>query len=345
MSGSEEKSLKPSARKLRKARADGQIAQQRDTRLLLVTLGAILFLWSAAGDIARHFQDSAGLAFSLLTEPTQSYDEIIAQSVATGLRIFGTLFAIIFGVLVIGSIVLNGGMVFSLAPVTPKLSKLSPVQGFKRMFGTRALIEFAKALTRMLLAGAGIALVLWGWGGALLYAPSCGLGCLIEVSARLAAMVVGVVVAVSVLFAVIDLPVQAWLFQRDQNMTKTEMKNEMKDMNGSPEIRSALRRLRKEAANAKVSRLGLPRATLIIAGADEAVALRYVKAEYGIPVVVAKVRDPAKFAALVDQAAELGIPMMQDASLARRILKAARPGSPILPSEYSDTARMIQAAG
>ncbi|MEM7491083.1 MAG: EscU/YscU/HrcU family type III secretion system export apparatus switch protein, partial [Pseudomonadota bacterium] len=142
--------------------------------------------------------------------------------------------------------------------------------------------------------------------------------------------------------AVIDLPLQARLFEKDQKMTKSEAKAESKDMNGSPEIRSALRRLRREAVNDRGGRLGISRSTLVIAGADEAVGIRYVKSEHAVPVIVAKVRGARKMEAMINQTTSLSLPVFNDADLAKRIMGGARPGQAIRPSEYSDTARLIQ---
>lgn len=343
MSDSEERTLRPSSRKLRKAREKGQIPLQRDMRILVVTSGGLLYLWLALGDIADHFRTSAALSFALLQDPNGAYDEVIAQSVGAATRIVGTLFVVLAGLLVIVSIVLNRGVVLSLDPILPKLSHLDPVKGIKRIFSARTLAEIAKSLARLALATIGIALVARSWGAAVLHAPRCGASCLLELTVILVVLVVGAVLAAAAAVSVLDLPLQAWLFERDQKMTKTEAKTEAKDMHGSPEIRGALRRLRREAANARGGRLGVSRATLVIAGPREAVAIRYVREEHGIPVIVAKVRGPERMAALIDQVTSLSVPMVDDPSLAHRIMQGARAGSPIRPAEYTDTARLIQA--
>lgn len=342
MSGSEERTLQPSARKLRKAREKGQIVQQRDTRLLVVTVGGLLFLFVSLDDIADHFRDSVVHAFLLLQDPTRSYDEIIVQSVAAGGRILLTLMAILVGLIVVTSIVLNRGVIFSADPLIPKASHLNPVQGIKRIFSVRTLAELGKGLLRLLLAGLGIWLVIHHLGGALLHAPRCGMACLLDLTLLFAILILAVVVVAAVVVAVIDLPLQARLFEKDQKMTKSEAKAESKDMNGSPEIRSALRRLRREAMNDRGGRLGISRSTLVIAGADEAVGIRYVKSEYAVPVIVAKVRGARKMEAMINQTTSLSLPVFNDADLAKRIMGGARPGQAIRPSEYSDTARLIQ---
>ncbi|MEM8848927.1 MAG: EscU/YscU/HrcU family type III secretion system export apparatus switch protein [Pseudomonadota bacterium] len=342
MSGSEERLLKPSARKLRKAREKGQIPMQRDTRLLVVTMGGLLFLWTSLDDVADHFMDSAAYAIALLQDPSRSYDEIIARSAAAGIRILGKLVAILVGLLIVSSIVLNRGLVFSFDPLTPRLSHLDPAEGLKRIFSLRTLADLGKSLLRLAFAIVGIWLVLRHLGSALLYAPRCGMPCLLDVTLMLAALVLLVIVVAAVIVAVLDLPLQARLFERDQKMTKSEAKAENKDMNGAPEIRTALRRLRREAAADRGGKLGVTRATLVVAGDDEAVAIRYVKAEFGIPVIVAKIRGSDRMDALGNQTTALSLPVFHDADLTRRILRGARAGRPIRPTEYSDTARLIQ---
>ena len=343
MSGSEEKTLAPSQRKLRKAREKGQIPMQRDMRLLVVTAAGLLFLWAAATRIAAYFATLAALALDRIAEPEAAFAPVLSYALAEGGRLMAMLFLALLAALVVSSIVLNRGVIFTTHPLTPKLSNMDPVKGLGRMFGARGMSELGKSLVRMILSLAAVALVFWLTVGSLVHLPATGVAGVAEAALWLGAIVLGAILFVAAVAAVLDLPLQAWLFQRDQKMTRTEQKLENKDMHGAPEIRKALRRLRNEAARLP-GKVGLPKATLVIFGDGAAVALRYVRAEHTVPIVVARGQGD-RADALLDAARPLGVPHYRDAALAARLVVGTGPGNPIQPSEYGDVARAIGMTG
>ena len=339
MSGSEERTLAPSARKLRKAREKGQIPLQRDTRVLVVTTAGLGFVWLAFDRFRDLFRTGMELAIAGIVAPEEGFDRVVGYALGEAARTVGMLVVVLLVALVLSSIVLNRGLVLSFDPITPKLSNMDPVKGLGNIFGARSLIELAKSLARLGFAAGGVALVVMAAAGSLVRAPFCGSGCLLGLTLTLAALVFAVVIGVALVAAVVDLPIQAWLFTRNQKMSHSEMKAERKDTQGSPEIRRAQRRLRTEEQRA-VGRGGVGRATIIVFGEAHAVALRYVKAEHNTPIVVARARG-ARTAEFLEQARLLMVPFYRDEDLAARLVANGQTGHPIHKSEFPDTAKAI----
>jgi type III secretion protein U len=127
-----------------------------------------------------------------------------------------------------------------------------------------------------------------------------------------------------VVIGIIDVPIQRWLFLRDMRMTKTEYRREYKDLEGDPLIRQELQRQRRETVSNPV-KLGLKNATLVIVERDLLVALRYVKGETPIPMVVAK--GQGRIAdVMTAEAKRLAIPIAEDPSLAGPLFDTTRTG-------------------
>ena len=338
MSGSEEKTLDPTAKKLRKAREKGQIPQFRDMRLLMMTATGVAFVWFMFDEVANYFRTATDLAILAITDDQISYDSLISHAMGEGTRIIGLFFAILVAVLVITSLVLNRGFLISFDPMVPKMSNMDPVKGFQRIFGVRAITELAKSLLRLIVGVSGLYLIFRYVVGNLVYAPFCGMVCLLDLLLTLSIMIFGLIIFVALISAILDMPLQVWLFKRDQKMTRTEMKNEMKDSHGSPEIRKALRRLRNEAAQSS-GKVGVGKATIIIFGDRYAVGLRYVKEEVNIPFLVARAKGD-KTEEFLEKARYLMVPFFRDGDLAERLYRG-RPGYPIGEGEFSDTAKAL----
>jgi type III secretion protein U len=174
-------------------------------------------------------------------------------------------------------------------PMKPNADNLNPIEGLKRMFAVRGVIELVKNLLKTLLlttccVGIGLMSV-----NAILRAPACGLGCVgpLVAAAIRPLLVAGVIALIGAGLA--DIPVQRWLFRREMRMTRTELKRERRDQEGIPEIRTAQRRGRRELMEGAAP-VGVAATTIFIEGDGVAVGLRYVRGETPVPRLVCKGR-------------------------------------------------------
>lgn len=340
---SEEKNLPPTQKKLRDARKKGQIAKSRDLVSALGLMAGVAFLWTRAGPLVDEWRQVLLNTARLQNDPiTVSAPQVGATLAELAGYLVLPMLALVMATGVIGSMVANGGLVFSLEPIKPKFENLNPIDGLKRMFGLKALVELGKTLVKALALSGTLLLVFIGTWNTLVLIPTCGLGCMSFVVGTQTKLLLSIAVGAFLAAGIVDVLIQRWLFLRDMKMSATEMKREFKEQAGDPHVRGAHRRHRQESA--QMPRTGLKRATILIRGRGVAVGLRYVPGEGGVPIIVCRAKgDQADV--MIEAATELGIPRAPDHGLASALAKKVAPGSP-LPNRFFDrAARAIHNAG
>jgi type III secretion protein U len=343
--GSEEKPLPATAKKLSDARKKGQVARSRDFPAAVGFAAAVVMLWvgwDASLAAIIHLLDAAARVQAL---PFPDAAETLASATLRTLAIVSlppVAAALLAGF--VANVVALRGIPFSTEPITPRLSHINPVDGFKRLFQMRALIELAKGVLKTALIAAALVAVLLPGVQSLLLAPSCGQECIAVAAGRLLLPMAGAAVAVFLIGGLFDLSLQTWLFRRDMRMSFSELKRERKDLEGDPMVRSTRRRTRREMAETPV-RLGPAAASLLVVGRDESVVgLRFVRGETPVPLVVCRATGP-RGADLHRAAASLGVRAVRDAALAALLLRRARPGEPIPREAYGPVAQLLLATG
>jgi type III secretion protein U len=348
--GSEERPLPASKKKLDDARKKGQVATSRDMvggAGLAFVLGGVLLGAGGAIGAATSMFDAAGEGVAMLARGEglapgmeRSRQAIGDAAFATALPAMGLALT---GALLAGLAVLRG-VPFSADPVKPRLEKLNPVEGFKRLFSIRALVELVKSLVKAVLLALLLVVLLAGGLGALVAVPACGMPCVQGVVAGLGGPMLAAAALLFLVAGLADVGLQAWLFRRDMRMSVTEQKRERKEMEGDPQLRNARRRLMREAAALPRIRLGLDRATLLLAGEDAAIGLRFVRGETPVPIVVARAEGP-RASSLRSQAAAAGIRVAEEPELVAGLIRRAPPGSPIPQDSFTAVAGALVRAG
>lgn len=286
---SEEKTLQPSQRKLRKAREKGQVVTSRETILSLTGIAGIVYIYAMRGNIAEKFM-------ALWVLEVENSDRGFATAlrdklgivVELGMLIVLPIFLLVITVSVLGGMVVSGGPLFSTHPITPDFDRINPASGFKRIFAGKAMLKFLMHVLRLFLLAGIFGIILFLAWGAMISAPVCGLPCAAEtMSGVLLPMAVGGVTIMAAM-AAFDYLVNRHSFIEDQKMTQTEYKREMKDMMGDPQMRGALRRERRQMAEV---RTGARHAIVVVAAPPRiSVGVRFVQDETPAPVIVAKAR-------------------------------------------------------
>lgn len=288
---SEEKTLDASQRKLRKAREKGQVVTSQETVMSVAGITALLFLYSRRLDITEKLQAlwvlepvEDGQPFAILFQDKLT----IVTDLAVQLVL--PLLGVVIAMSVLTGVAISGGPVFSTEPVAPKFEKISPVEGVKRMFGLKALKKFGMHVLRLAILLGVFGLVLLQAWGVLLRAPICGLGCVSETLYGVVLPMVIAAVAVMTVFAVFDFLVNRSAFMKDQKMSMTEMKREMKDMMGDPHLNAFMRQTRHEMVSGPT--VGPSHAMVVVAaGSKGAIGIRYVEGDTPAPVLVHRTRS------------------------------------------------------
>jgi flagellar biosynthetic protein FlhB len=316
----DDKTEEPTAQKLKKAREDGQVARSTELPAAIIVIGAFLVLMLTGGWLitrlsavfAQGFVFDRQLIEKPLLLPAHFGEHLLAGFVLVMPII---VFTMIAAVVASG---ITGGYLLSFSAVMPKGSKLNPISGLKRIFGTHALVELGKAILKFVL----VATVLW-WSlvsnmEALVQIGQMSLEPALNAAGRMI-MQSGLWVALSLaVIAMIDVPWQKYTFNKRMRMSKQEIKDEYKQMEGSPEIKAQIRRRQREMANSRMmSRV--KDADVVITNPEHfAVALEYDPTGDGAPIMVAKGSDHMA-ARIREEAKAHGIHLFQAAPLARAI--------------------------
>jgi flagellar biosynthetic protein FlhB len=224
--------------------------------------------------------------------------------------------------------------------IQPKLSRLSPIQGFKRTFGVQGWVELAKALVKFLVVFAVVALLArveaWRVVSAMYADPTQIPELILSLTIRLlSAVCVAIVVLV-----IADIAFSRFKWKKDLRMTRQELKDEHKQAEGDPLVKARMRSLARDRARRRMI-ADVPRATIVIANPTHyAIALRYVREEGGAPTVVAKGQDLVALK-IREIAAAHGIPVIEDKPLARSMYDAVEVDRPIPPEFYRVVAELL----
>lgn len=341
---SEEKTLPATARKLRKAREKGQVASSSDfvggAHVILGVL-AVAFTWQG---MAGLFSSAFSRSVSHLPDPN-----IRAVTDGLALTVWGLIGALapMLIVLWLGAMLTNmlhkRGIPFSLHPISPDFTRLSPAKGLKKIFSGRNGIEFGISLVRIVVWFAAIGLVLYLVLGQALFSSVCGLACVGRASFDAVTMALIVAAVLLLVAGLIDLPLQTSLFQKEQRMSPSEMKREQREQMGTPEMRAYRRERAREIMDA-AGAVGETPSLIVADGRRIAVTIFFERGKTPIPIVLTKARGgPASIT--VGGAVERNIPVEQDRDLARDLYKTCEEGGRIKEKHFEKVALALAKNG
>jgi flagellar biosynthesis protein FliR/FlhB len=302
------------------AKKKGQVAKSKEVSLALTLLASIIILSMFGSYFMEGLKNIFNYTFSLNMTGDFSYNSIINLTIVILLRMALLILPIAVPIMIIGilSNFIQSGIIFTSDPIKPDLSKINPLNGFKRIFSRRSLIDMIRdTLITFILLYIGYKYLIGE------YREIAALSFLtIEaIPKALGNIVLGIFIKISMFMlaiALIDFIYQRFEFNKDLRMTKQEIKEEFKQEEGDPEIKGKRRQKQREMASRRMmSRI--PEASVIITNPTHfACALLYEDEQSGAPVLVAKGMD---FLALKikEIARENKIPIIENRSLARMI--------------------------
>ncbi len=286
----QEKTEQPTPKRLQEAKKKGQIARSRELNTMAVTLiGGIALV-----TMSSHFGGSLwDLMTNNFTIPrADMYDPMamprrFAQAIQDALFMLAPFLLVVVVVAILSSVAL-GGIAFSGEALAPQLSKLNPLKGIKKLFSLKSLMELLKAMAKFLLVAGATALVLWLTVEDFLHLSQMDLKAAVKEMASLIGWAFVMISSTLILVAAIDVPFQLWEHKRQLKMTRQEIRDEMKETEGRPEVRGRIRSLQREMAQRRMME-EVPKADVIVTNPTHyAVALRYDQARMLAPKVVAK---------------------------------------------------------
>lgn len=333
---SEEKTEPGSEKKLQDSRRKGQAAKSQDMITALVVLACTVYLGFCLPNIAGRVTD----LFYAVAQALDTPDTVFAQTwpviVGKGLDVLVAatfpLFALIVLVVVVSNLIILRGFMFSADPIKPDFKRLDPVAGLKRLFSARHVVEFLKALVKVVALGSAFFLVYRHSLPFLFGAPVCGMRCVV-VSFKVLFLPIAITAILAFLLTgLIDILLQQWLFARDMRMSHSEVKRERKDSEGAPEVRKERHRQRVSSQASSSARGEHMASVMIGASNDWIVGVRYVRGETKVPVLV-HVVSPEQALQAWAQGNERGIPHAYAPGLSGEIARRCTLGEP-LPERY-----------
>ena len=320
MSDEQDRTEHPTARRLNQAREDGQVARSSELPAAVIVIGTLMIILMLGGWLVSHLSAIFANGF-VFDRKTLDRPQMLASVFGSQL---GEAFVLIVPILIFTAVaailssVMTGGFLFSLNAVSPKASKLNPMAGLKRIFGTHALVELGKALLKFSLVSA----VLWASivsnVDTLVQIGRMGLEPALRTTGGLIAESALWIALSLAAIALIDVPYQKHAFIKRLRMTKQEVKDEFKQMEGNPEIKAQIRRRQREMANGRMMQR-IKDADVIITNPEHfAVALEYDPSGDGAPVLVAKGTDHMA-ARIREEAGVHGIHIFEAPPLARAL--------------------------
>lgn len=337
-----EKTEDASAKKLDEARTKGNLARSRDLSSALLLLIAAASLYATGSLIASDMSDVFAMNFVLDQADIFDVSKMVSHLFDSSVAMIDSILVMMIVLAVagiVGSIAI-GGLSFSWEPVLPKLSKMNPISGLKRMFSKNSLVELLKSIAKVTLV-LGV-----GWLVLTFYLPEM-LGVVFQSLENAVEHAINIViwsfifVSCSVLLiAAVDVPYQIWSHKDRLKMTKQEVKDEFKNAEGDPQIKARVRQLQRQASMRRMME-DIPKADVIITNPTHfSVALKYEAGSKGAPTLLAKGND---FVALKirEIAAFHEIPVVQSPVLARSIYHYTEIGEEIPEGLFQSVAQIL----
>lgn len=338
-----EKTEQPTEKRLREAREQGNIPRSRELATAAVFTAGVLAMLGFSSVITRDAlrwmrtamaPDSALLNSSPTALFGHAGEMLLRLMLAISPLMLVCLMASFAGPLIMG------GLRWSAKSMTPDVGRLSPMKGLKRLYGPEAIAELAKSLLRIVFVGVAAGLCIWHGMDSLrglLHQPLetalvHGLGFTLKLMLTTAGAMA--------LLAAIDTPYQKWNWMRKLKMTREELKREMKENEGSPEVKGRIRQLQQQMSQRRMME-AVPTADVVVVNPTHyAVALKYESGRMGAPTVVALGVDET--AARIRQVADGNrIATVSAPPLARALYREGKLGQEIPVRLYSAVAQVL----
>jgi flagellar biosynthesis protein FlhB len=331
-----------SGKRLSEARSKGNIPRSRElnTFAILIVAGATLLIMSQelmAGiiDMMRR-----GLTFNraALTSSDFMWNSLVHATLEM-LQLFFP-FLLVLLVAALAAPILLGGWMLSMEALQPDFGRLNPLKGIARLFSVTSLGELGKAIVKSLIVGGVGFAVIWHYQEETFSLATESLHAGIWHLGSLVGGLFIMITSAMILIVVIDVPFQLWEYYRKLRMTKEEVRQEMKESEGDPQIKSRIRAMQREMARRRMM-AEVPKADVIVTNPTHyAVALRYNEKEMRAPRVVAKGSY-----LLAERIRELGtehrVPILSAPPLARALYRHAELEQEIPASLFSAVAEVL----
>ena len=337
-----EKTEHATPKRLEEARKKGQVPRSADLSAAIVSLIGAGFLYLFGAGAANEMLSVMRDGLSVTSVDLMQSDVLLRHTADQ--FVYGFLAVVpLMGVLVLAAVAapaLIGGWNFSSEALAFKGERINPLAGIGRMFSVRSLVELIKAIGKFVFVGGIGCIVVWSQSEALMGLARQPIEVAILEATKITAYASLLMAASLGLIAIIDAPFQLWRFGEDMKMSRDDVRQEMKESDGSPENKSRIRSVQSALSRGRMMQ-DVPKANVVITNPTHyAVALRYDEKKNGAPVVIAKGADEVA-AKIRELAAANGVPLVSAPPLARALFRYVDLGREIPAALYVAVAQIL----
>jgi len=331
-----------SPRRIEQAREEGQVARSQELATFAVLFAGAGGMWLLGGgvirDLAALVRNGLDISRATAFDPWLVVAQLHAQTL-TALAALAPLAFIVFVAALAAPLLLDGWL-FSPRVIAPDFARLNPAHGLARMFSLHSLVELAKSLAKAALVGGVAVWAFWHHKDALLDLTGQPVhGALVQLS-RIVQLSFLAVVGAMVVVVVIDVPYQLWDYHRKLRMTREEVRHELKETEGDPQVKARVRSLQRAAARKRMM-AEIPKADVVVTNPTHyAVALSYKAGKMRAPMVVAK-GSHLLAERIRELAREHHVPLLEAPPLARALYRHADIGDAIPEALYAAVAEVL----
>lgn len=342
--GAEEKTEKATPKRRRDERKKGNVLMSRDVVAVATLLGSLVMLRAMSGVVMQRAEDILYTCFDYIGRSYAGFLPTIGRELVfkclTTIAVVAGPFLLVTLILSVAATFAQTRMLVTTEPLKPKLSKLNPLSGFKRLFSLHSVVELIKNLIK-------ISILLY-----LIYdyftTVVVSFGRFLDMELNQAAeilfedifqLVLRVVVAFTAV-AFFDYLYQRWEYERKLRMSKQEIKEEYKQMEGDPKVKGKIKEIQRQRARERMMQQ-VPGADVVIRNPTHvSIALRYKPEKDNAPVLVAKGLDELALR-IVKVAEENHVAVVENVQLARSLYAAIDLGREITPDFYGPVAEIL----
>jgi flagellar biosynthesis protein FlhB len=339
---SQERTEQPTQKRLKEARERGQIPRSRELNTTLMLLGSsgLLYMLGASigGGLLASMKQGLTLGRGDITHPNVMITSL-SNDCLHALTLFGPVLVGLLLLAVIGPAAL-GGWLLSGQALSFKWDRLDPLKGLGRIFSTRGLVELAKALVKVAVVAAVGGLFLWHHRDEVSGISGAAVTSDVAHAFDLFGIFFLILAGSTALIAAVDVPYQLWDHRRQLRMTRQEIRDEMKETEGRPEVKSRIRNVQREMARRRMM-AEVHKADVVVTNPTHvAVALRYEPLRANAPRLVAKGADLIAGRIRMVAAAS-DVPTVEAPTLARALYHTTKIGQEIPASLYLAVAQVL----
>ncbi len=326
----------------REAREKGQVAKSIEINTALVLLGGFVLLRFLFPFMFASLQELVVKSFTFIPDQDITLTLILAQAPDLLLRVLMTIAPMLLAIAVVGILanLIQVGFLSSREALKPQLNRLNPVNGFKRIFSARSLVEFVKSIIKICITAAITYSVIRSSLHRLVYTISMApQQSLFMVGQIVFSLIIKLCLALGAL-AILDYLYQRWEHERSLRMTHQELKEELIRYEGRPEIKQRIKTLQRQYATRRMMQ-EVPKADVVLTNPTHlAIAILYDPAQQMAPMVVAK---GARIVAekIVALAKEHGVPVVENKPLAQKLFKLVEVGKIVPVAMYQAVAEVL----